>query len=48
MGALTSCSVCHLSARAVTVKSPRPHDSVPSLASRRCVSDEVVREKSRQ
>ena len=48
MGAFTSCSVCHFSARALAEKSPRDQVSAPSLASRRVVSDRPPREKSRQ
>ena len=48
MGAVTSCSVCHFSTRSVEEKSPRPQDAITSLGNRRCVSDGLVRVKSRQ
>jgi hypothetical protein len=48
MGEFTSCRVCHFSARAWIATGPVFHDSEPSLARRRCVSEGVEREKSRQ
>ena len=48
MGAVASCRVCHLTARALLANGPLFQDMLTSLDNRRWVSEVEARVKSRQ